>query len=77
MSGCVVVRGVVWCGSPFPFSLLSFGLGVCVGVLGGLGACVCVGLGVLIDVAAPQRGDQVKQVFYKKDLAKTATIIVN
>ena len=41
------------------------------GVLGGLGACVCVGLGVLVDVAAPQRGDQVKQVNY--DLAKTAT----
>ena len=46
-------------------------MGVCMGVLGGLGVCVCVGLGVLIEVAAPQRGDQVKQVIY--DLAKTAT----
>jgi hypothetical protein len=26
----------------------------------------CDVLGVLVDVAAPQRGDQVKQVFYKK-----------
>ena len=53
---------------------------MCVGGLGGLGMCVCVGLGVLIDVAAPQRGDQVKQVFIKKDLAMTAKtnfIIVN
>ena len=48
-------------------------VGVCVGWVG-LG-CVDVWAGwqsLLIDVAAPQRGDQVKQVL-KKDLAKTAT----
>src|SRR6266542_5527325 len=87
MSGCFVVRGVVWCGSPFPSSsfplLSSFPWWVCVWVgwvgwacvwVRGVGwacVCVCVGLGVLIDVAAPQRGDRVKQVIY--DLAKTAT----
>ncbi len=74
-----MVWGVVWCGSPsllfssFPFSPFLFSLvGVC-GCVGWVGqwVCVCVGLGVLIDVAAPQRGDQVKQVIY--DLAKTAT----
>ena len=84
MSGCFVVRGVVWCGFPFPFfssfpsfSIFPFSLslvGVCwvsVGGVGWVGVCVCVRLGVLIDVAAPQRGNQVKQVIY--DLAKTAT----
>jgi len=78
-AGCGVVR------VPFP-PLLLFSLSffswwvcawvcwVCVSVLGVRGVCGCVGLGVLIDVAAPQRGDQVKQVFFiKKDLAKTAT----
>ncbi len=69
MSGCFVMRGVVWCGSPFPSS--SFPWWVCVWVRWVGWARVCVGLGVLIDVAAPQRGDQVKQVIY--DLAKTAT----
>ena len=67
-AGCGVVR------VPFSLSLFlfldflfsSFPWWVCMwactwGVLGGLGVCVCVfvGLGVLIDVAAPQRGDQV------------------
>src|SRR6266498_1795424 len=55
----------------FPSSFFFSLVGMCVGALGGLGVCVCVGLGVLIDVAAPQRGDRVKQVIY--DLAKTAT----
>ena len=60
---------VLWCGvwcdagplSLFPLSssLVGVCVGVCLGVLGGLGECVCVGLGVLVDVAAPQRGDQV------------------
>src|SRR6266498_5259454 len=71
--GCGVVR------VPFPsllllslFPFLFSLVGVC-GCVGWVGqwVCVCVGLGVLIDVAAPQRGDQVKQVIY--DLAKTVT----
>ena len=72
MSGCVLVRGVVWCGSPFLFSFLIFffflwvgRVGVCVVGWVGLG-CVDVWAGwqsLLVDVAAPQRGDQVKQVF--------------
>ena len=57
--GCGVVRVPF---SSFPFSPFLFSL---------VGVCGCVGLGVLIDVAAPQRGDRVKQVIY--DLAKTAT----
>jgi len=32
--------------------------------------CVCVGLGVLIDVVSPQSSDKMKKVIY--DLAKTA-----
>ena len=66
----------VWCGAgplslfPLSSSLVGVCVGVCVGCWVGW-ECVCVGLGVLVDVAAPQRGDQVKQVIY--DLAKTAT----
>ena len=52
VSGCV---WVCWVGG-------SVGVCGCVGWVGQW-VCVCVGLGVLIDVAAPQRGDQVKQVF--------------
>ncbi len=46
MSGCFVVRGVVWCGSPFPSSsfplLSSFPWWVCVWVRWVGWACVCV-----------------------------------
>src|SRR6266498_1356855 len=42
----------VWCGCGAWYECA-----LCVGVRG------CVWVGVLIDVAAPQRGDQVKQVF--------------
>jgi len=75
-AGCGVVR------VPFPLLLLNFFLlplgWACWCVCGWLGwvrsvwMCGRVGSPLLIDVAAPQRGDQVKQVFYK-DLAKTAT----
>ena len=88
MSGCVVVRGVVWYGSPFlfflNFLLLPLGWACwCVRLVGLGWECVDVWAGwqsLLIDVAAPQRGDQVKQVFYKKTWLRqqqTNFIIIN